>query len=90
MSITEIFGEARTGKTQLCHTLAVTAQLDRSQGGGGGKVIYIDTEGKFRPKKIEAIAQRFDLDPVTTLENIIYARVHTSEIQDNLITLAAA
>jgi meiotic recombination protein DMC1 len=24
-AITEIFGEARSGKTQLCHTLAVTA-----------------------------------------------------------------
>jgi len=24
-SITEIFGEFRTGKTQLCHTLCVTA-----------------------------------------------------------------
>lgn len=27
MSITEIFGEFRTGKTQLAHTLCVTAQL---------------------------------------------------------------
>ena len=26
-SITEIFGEFRTGKTQLCHTLCVTSQL---------------------------------------------------------------
>lgn len=26
-SITEIFGEFRTGKTQLCHMLAVTCQL---------------------------------------------------------------
>lgn len=26
-SITEIFGEFRTGKTQLCHTLAVICQV---------------------------------------------------------------
>jgi len=26
-SITEIFGEFRTGKTQLCHSLAVTCQV---------------------------------------------------------------
>ena len=26
-SITEIFGEFRTGKTQLCHTMAVTCQV---------------------------------------------------------------
>ena len=40
----EIFGEFRTGKTQLCLTLCVTAQLSQDIGGGGGKVIYIDTE----------------------------------------------
>jgi DNA repair protein RAD51 len=26
-SVTEIYGEFRTGKTQLCHTLAVTCQV---------------------------------------------------------------
>ena len=44
MAITEIFGEFRTGKTQVCHTMCVTAQLPKSQGGGNGKVAYIDTE----------------------------------------------
>lgn len=29
-SITEMFGEFRTGKTQLCHTLAVTCQVESS------------------------------------------------------------
>lgn len=49
MAITEAFGEFRTGKTQLAHTLCVTTQLPREKGGGNGKVIYIDTEGTFRP-----------------------------------------
>lgn len=44
-AITEIFGEFRTGKTQLCLTLCVTAQMAKDQGGGNGKVCYIDTEG---------------------------------------------
>ncbi|KAA8583412.1 hypothetical protein FQN60_015958 [Etheostoma spectabile] len=35
-SITELFGEFRTGKTQLCHTLAVTCQLPIDHGGGEG------------------------------------------------------
>lgn len=43
-AITEVFGEFRTGKTQLCHTLCVTAQLPGEVGGGHGKVAYIDTE----------------------------------------------
>jgi len=36
-SITEVFGEFRTGKTQLCHTLCVSAQLPIKMGGGNGK-----------------------------------------------------
>jgi DNA repair protein RAD51 len=44
-SLTEIFGEFRTGKTQICHTLCVTAQRPLDQGGAEGRVIYIDTEG---------------------------------------------
>lgn len=44
-SLTEIFGEFRTGKTQLCHTLCVTAQRPLDQGGAEGRVIYVDTEG---------------------------------------------
>ena len=31
-SMTELFGEFRTGKTQICHTLAVTCQLPMDQG----------------------------------------------------------
>ncbi|GAW06100.1 dna repair protein rad51 [Lentinula edodes] len=32
-AITELFGEFRTGKSQICHTLAVTCQLPVSMGG---------------------------------------------------------
>ena len=38
----------RTGKSQLCHTLAVTCQLPINNGGAEGKCLYIDTEGTFR------------------------------------------
>ena len=61
-SITEVYGEYRTGKTQLCLTMAVTAQLPRSMGGGGGKVLYIDAENTFRPERIAKISERFGLD----------------------------
>ncbi|NWU88781.1 RAD51 protein, partial [Upupa epops] len=56
-SITELFGEFRTGKTQLCHTLAVTCQLPIDRGGGEGKAMYIDTEGTFRPERLLAVAE---------------------------------
>jgi DNA repair protein RAD51 len=60
--MTELFGEFRTGKTQLCHTLCVTCQLPMDQGGGEGKALYIDTEGTFRPERLDAIAARYGLN----------------------------
>jgi meiotic recombination protein DMC1 len=80
-SITELFGEFRTGKTQLSHTLCVTSQLSYAVGGGQGKVIYLDTEGNFRSERIEAIAERFGLDSEQTLDNIIVCRVFSHEEQ---------
>ena len=89
-SITEVFGEFRTGKTQLCHTLCVTCQMAVTEGGAEGKAIYIDTEGTFRPARLQAIADRFGLDPNVALENVAYARAHNSEHQLELLKLAAA
>ena len=51
-SITEIYGEFRTGKTQLCHQLCVTCQLPIKEGGGAGMAMFIDCEGTFRPERI--------------------------------------
>lgn len=90
MSITEVYGEYRTGKTQLCMTLAVTAQLPRNMGGGGGKVLYIDAEGTFRPERINKISERFGVNPDEVLNNIIYARAYTTEHQHTLLIMAAA
>lgn len=90
MAITELFGEARTGKTQLCHTLCVTAQLPVDMNGGNGKVCYIDSEGTFRPEKISKIAERFGLSGEAVLDNIMYARAYTSEHQYELLKVAAA
>lgn len=89
-SITEIFGEFRSGKTQLCHTLAVTCQLPVEGGGAGGKCIYIDTEGTFRTERLRPIAEKHGLDPDEVLENISYARAYNSDHQNDLLLHAAA
>ncbi|PJF17429.1 Rad51 recombination DNA repair [Paramicrosporidium saccamoebae] len=89
-SITELFGEFRTGKTQLCHTLAVTCQLPIENGGGAGKCLYIDTEGTFRPERLEPIARRFNLNPDEVLDNIAYARAYNSDHQTALLAQASA
>ncbi|KAL1206739.1 Meiotic recombination-like protein [Cardamine amara subsp. amara] len=89
-AITEAFGEFRSGKTQLAHTLCVTTQLPTNMKGGNGKVAYIDTEGTFRPDRIVPIAERFGMDSGAVLDNIIYARAYTYEHQYNLLLGLAA
>ncbi|XP_078349042.1 meiotic recombination protein DMC1/LIM15 homolog [Oculina patagonica] len=90
MSITEVFGEFRTGKTQLSHTLCVTAQLPGANGYTGGKVIFIDTENTFRPDRLREIADRFNLDQNAMLDNVLYCRAYTSEHQYELMDTVAA
>ncbi|GAB1597405.1 DNA repair protein RAD51 homolog 1 [Argonauta hians] len=89
-SITEIFGEFRTGKTQLCHTLAVTCQLPVDMGGGEGKALYVDTEGTFRPERLLAVADRYGLSGSDVLDNVAYARAYNSDHQTQLLVQAAA
>ncbi|KAG7662807.1 rhp51 [[Candida] subhashii] len=87
--ITEVFGEFRTGKSQLCHTLSVTCQLPIDMGGGEGKCLYIDTEGTFRPNRLVSIAERYGLNPNDCLDNVAYARAYNAEHQLQLLNLAA-
>ncbi|WUR04600.1 DNA repair RAD51-like protein 2 [Vairimorpha necatrix] len=85
MSITEVFGEFRTGKTQLATTMCITVQLSEELGGANGKAAFIDTEGTFRPERLREIAVRFNLDPDEALDNVIYARAYNSEHQNELV-----
>ncbi|KAF7784644.1 hypothetical protein Agabi119p4_809 [Agaricus bisporus var. burnettii] len=89
-AITELFGEFRTGKSQLCHTLAVTCQLPVSMGGGEGKCLYIDTEGTFRPVRLLATAERYGLNGEEVLDNVAYARAYNADHQYQLLAMASA
>ena len=60
-SLTEVFGEFGSGKSQISHELAVTVQLPVEQGGLDGECVFIDTENTFRPERIEQISNAFDL-----------------------------
>ncbi|CAG8566172.1 3210_t:CDS:2 [Diversispora eburnea] len=88
-AITELFGEFRTGKSQLCHTLAVSCQLPIDVGGAAGGCIYIDTEGTFRPERLVDIAKRFGLEPNEVLDNVAVARAYNTDHQMNLLLQAA-
>ncbi|GJJ13944.1 recombinase rad51 [Clathrus columnatus] len=89
-AITELFGEFRTGKSQICHTLAVTCQLPISMGGGEGKCLYIDTEGTFRPVRLLAVAARYGLNGEEVLDNVAYARAYNADHQNQLLISASA
>ena len=80
-SITEVYGEFGSGKSQISHELAVTTQLPLENKGLEGEVVFIDTENTFRPERIEQIAEGFGLDLETTLKNIHVARAFNSNHQ---------
>ncbi len=91
-AVTELYGEFRTGKTQIAHQLCVTTQLPIEKGGlreGDEipKIIYIDTEGTFRPERIVSMAERWSdvLDIDLLLENILHGRAHNSDHQMVLV-----
>ncbi len=80
-SITEFYGKFGSGKTQICHQLAVNVQLPLEKGGLDGAALYIDTENTFRPERIMSMAQAIGLDPHEALKNIYVARAYNSDHQ---------
>ncbi|MFT4922918.1 MAG: DNA repair protein RadA [Haloarculaceae archaeon] len=52
-SITEVYGEFGSGKSQVTHQLSVNVQLPAEHGGLEGSAIFIDSEDTFRPERIE-------------------------------------
>ena len=80
-SLTEVFGEFGSGKSQISHELAVTVQLPNDNGGLDGECVFIDTENTFRPERIEQIASAFELDHEEVLQKIHIARAFNSAHQ---------
>jgi DNA repair protein RadA len=120
-AITEFYGEFGSGKSQICHTLCVTARQpidpsaataataateseselhnvksihddDNNDGiddddntdnkrinhGLDSGTIYIDTEGTFRPERIEQIARARSLDASHVLKSVAVCKVYNS------------
>ena len=80
-ALTEVYGEFGCGKTQFCHTMCVTVQKPKAEGGLEGGVLYIDTENTFRPERIVTIAKVYGMDPEKVLDKIIVARAYNSAHQ---------
>ena len=80
-NIIEFYGEFGSGKTQVCHQLAINVQLPKEKGGLGKKAIYIDTEGTFRPDRLKEMAEALGLNPREALDNVLYVRAVSSDHQ---------
>jgi DNA repair protein RadA len=71
----EIYGESATGKTQLgIQSAILVASLGLTSG-------YVDTEGQFRPEKVDAICRSRGLDPDAILPRIYLLRAEGSQQQ---------
>jgi DNA repair protein RadA len=77
-AITEFWGEFGSGKSQICHTLTVMAQLHPQKGGLGGAALYVDAENTFRPERIAEIAEARGLESETILANVFVSKAYNS------------
>jgi DNA repair protein RadA len=90
-AVTEIAGEFGTGKSQICHTLCVTANTQKekphsSVSGGSSattstdhNVIFIDTENTFRAERVHQIAETRRLGTVEEiLKRIFVCKIYNS------------
>lgn len=55
-SVTEIFGEAGSGKTQTCLQLALNCQLPIARNGLDGKAVYISSDKRIPTNRLKSMA----------------------------------
>jgi DNA repair protein RadA len=77
-AVTEFYGEFGSGKSQVCHTLCAIARQPVESGGLDGNTIYIDTEGTFRPERIQEIARSRGYEQERVLKSIAVCKVYNS------------
>ncbi|MGA9149596.1 MAG: DNA repair and recombination protein RadA [Candidatus Nitrosopolaris sp.] len=78
-AITEIAGEFGSGKSQICYTLCVTANMPIDKKGLGGNVIFIDTENTFRSERIFQIAEHRGIpEPDEILRRIYVCKIYNT------------
>ncbi len=73
--LVEIYGESKTGKTQLALQAALTAASR------GYDVLFVDTEGTFRPERIESMARARGLDAEEAISRVFCVRASDTSAQ---------
>lgn len=81
-NLIEVFGEARTGKTQFCHQMCINVQKPKRLKGLEGEAVYIDGEGTFRPERLLEMAKDINSAwyPSTNPSHFL-SRVHLRQIK---------
>lgn len=74
--LVDVFGANSTGKTQFLLQLCISSIRN------GGKVLYVDTTGNFRPERIIELQKKFNLDSIS-LKQISVSRVTNTHEQIN-------
>src|SRR5579863_3299807 len=69
-SLVEFHGASKSGKTQLAMQVSLMAAAANTA------TLYLDTEGQFRPERIEEMALERGLDPKKLLDRIVYVRAN--------------
>ncbi len=80
-AITEMYGKFASGKTQMGFQLSVNVQLPKDKGGLDGGCLYVDTEGTFRPERVQNMIKSAGLKEEDALNRIIVVRTPTTEKQ---------
>ena len=77
-ALTEIYGEFGSGKSQICHTLAINSTLPKEVNGYETGCIYIDTEGTFRPERVREMCGYKKINADETLQKIMHCKPLTA------------
>jgi DNA repair protein RadA len=73
--LVEVFGKSNSGKSQV----AMQASLCAAE--NGAKALFVDTEGSFRPERVEQIAEARGWKTEGVLERIVYVRSDSASEQ---------
>ena len=72
--VTDAYGESGSGKTQLCFNASANCVRD------GGRVVFVDTAGTFRPERVVEIAASPEI-----LDSITFVRALSTIDQINTV-----
>jgi RecA/RadA recombinase len=78
-TLTEVFGRSNSGKSQVAMQTALVAARD------GAQTLYMDTEGSFRPERLQQISEARGWETRELMERIVYVRSDSAPEQTEAI-----